>query len=106
MLTAISADQLQYEIASGDLSVLPIDLGETRRSIGITQRQGAGTRALVDEIRAQVERMIKEGQLSCRWLVISLKNRPPSCRGMTDHHLTVLGASGQRDDNQFRHHIK
>jgi LysR family transcriptional regulator, regulator for genes of the gallate degradation pathway len=67
MLTAISADQLQYEIASGDLSVLPIDLGETRRSIGITQRQGAlpppGTRALVDEIRAQVERMIKEGQL-------------------------------------------
>jgi hypothetical protein len=41
--------------------------GETRRSIGITQRQGAlpppGTRALVDEIRPQVERMIKEGQL-------------------------------------------
>jgi LysR family transcriptional regulator of gallate degradation len=67
MLTAISADQLQYEIASGNLSVLPVDLGETRRSIGITQRQGAlpapGTRALVDEIRAQVERMIKEGEL-------------------------------------------
>jgi LysR family transcriptional regulator of gallate degradation len=67
MLTAISADQLWYEIASGNLLVLPVDLGETRRSIGITQRQGAlpspGTRALIDEIRAQVDWMIKEGQL-------------------------------------------
>jgi len=67
MLTAISADQLRHEIASGELLVLPIDLGETRRSIGITQRRGAlpspGTRALIDEIRAQVDRMIEEGQL-------------------------------------------
>ena len=67
MLTAISADQLWNEIASGDLVVLPIDLGETRRSIGITQRRGAlpspGTRALLDEIRMQVYRMIKERQL-------------------------------------------
>jgi DNA-binding transcriptional LysR family regulator len=67
MLTAISADQLWNEIASGDLIVLPIDLGKTRRSIGIAQRRGAlpspGTRALLDEIRMQVYRMIKEGQL-------------------------------------------
>jgi hypothetical protein len=44
--------------------VLPIELGETHRSVGITQRRGAlpspGTRALIDEIRAQVDRMIKE----------------------------------------------
>ena len=67
MLTAISAQQLHYEIVSGELVVLPIGLGETRRSIGIAQRQGAlpspGTRALLDEIRTRVRHMIEEGEL-------------------------------------------
>jgi len=81
MLTAISADQLRYEISAGDLLVLPIDLGKTRRSIGVTLRQGAlpspGTRALIDEIRVQVDRMIKEGQL-LPVLADPLKNVPAS----------------------------
>jgi LysR family transcriptional regulator of gallate degradation len=81
MLTAISADQLRYEIASGDLVVLPIDLAETRRGIGVTLRQGAlpspGTRALLDEIRVQVDRMIKEGEL-LPVLADPLKNVPAS----------------------------
>jgi LysR family transcriptional regulator of gallate degradation len=67
LLTAISASQLQYEIASKDLTVLPIALKETRRSIGITLRLGAlpspGTRILIDEIRALIDRMIGRGEL-------------------------------------------
>ena len=67
LLTAISASQLQYEIESKDLTVLPIALKETRRSIGVTLRLGAlpspGARILIDEIRAQVDRMIGRGEL-------------------------------------------
>jgi LysR family transcriptional regulator of gallate degradation len=62
MLTAISAQQLHYEIAAGTLVVLPFPLDATRRSIGLTQRLGAfpspGTRALVKEIRRVVDRTI------------------------------------------------
>lgn len=67
MLTAISAQQLHYEIAWGHAKVLPIGLAETRRSIGIAQRQGAlpspGARVLLDEIGTQVRRMIDGGEL-------------------------------------------
>jgi hypothetical protein len=46
---------------------LPIALKETRRSIGITLRLGAlpspGTRILIDEIRALIDRMIGRGEL-------------------------------------------
>ncbi len=67
ILTAISAEQLHHEIACGELAILPVSLGETRRSIGIAQRRGAlsspGTRVLLDEIRARVGRMIEAGQL-------------------------------------------
>jgi LysR family transcriptional regulator of gallate degradation len=66
-MTAISAQQLFHEIAREHLVVLPIDLGEMRRSSGIAQRQGAlpspGTRVLLDEIRSQVNRMIAQGEL-------------------------------------------
>jgi hypothetical protein len=47
--------------------VLPIALKETRRSIGITLRLGAlpsaGARIFIDEIRAQIDRMIGRGEL-------------------------------------------
>jgi LysR family transcriptional regulator, regulator for genes of the gallate degradation pathway len=60
MLTAISAHQLHYEIEAGTLVILGFPLEETRRHIGITQRQGAfpspGARTLVEEIRAVVDR--------------------------------------------------
>jgi LysR family transcriptional regulator of gallate degradation len=67
MLAAISSDQLRYELDRGDLIVLPIDLERTRRGIGVTLRQGAlpsaAARVLLDEIRATVDRMIKDREL-------------------------------------------
>ncbi|MBJ2154770.1 LysR family transcriptional regulator [Variovorax sp. IB41] len=58
MLTAISPHQLRYEIRDGSLVVLDFPLDETRREIGLTQRQGAfpspGARALMAEIAAVV----------------------------------------------------
>lgn len=60
MLTAISAHQLRYEIRDGSLVVLDFPLDQTKREIGLTQRLGAfpspGARALMEEIRAVVER--------------------------------------------------
>ena len=60
MLTAISPHQLRYEIRDGSLVVLDFPLDETRREIGLTQRQGAlaspGARALMAEIAAVVAR--------------------------------------------------
>ena len=67
MLAAVSAQQLHYEIVSGELVILPIRLDETRRNIGIAQRHGAlpspGTRMLMDEIRERVRHMVHEREL-------------------------------------------
>jgi len=67
MLTAISAQQLHHEIMAGDLVILPVGMEQTRRSIGIAQRQGAlaspGARVLLDEIRTRVRHMVAEGEL-------------------------------------------
>ncbi|HYG88545.1 MAG TPA: LysR family transcriptional regulator [Azospirillum sp.] len=56
MLTAISPHQLHYEIASGDLVEMRVDLGKTVRQIGITLREGAmlspAALAVLDEIRS------------------------------------------------------
>lgn len=58
MVTAISAHQLRYEIRDQTLVVLDFPLDQTRREIGIAQRQGCspspGARALMDEIRGLV----------------------------------------------------
>ena len=58
MVTAISPHQLRYELRDGSLAVIAFPLKQTRRSIGIAQRQGGfpspGARALMDEIRAVV----------------------------------------------------
>ena len=55
LLTACSAHQLHVEIASGAIVPLAVDLGDTRRSIGISQRLGSAASpaidALLDEIR-------------------------------------------------------
>jgi LysR family transcriptional regulator of gallate degradation len=55
MATAISAQQLHYEIASGALKALEIDLPNTNRMIGITQRleshASPGAIALMTAIR-------------------------------------------------------
>jgi LysR family transcriptional regulator of gallate degradation len=67
MVTAISAEQLHREIASGSMVVLPIRLSGTRHSIGFVHRQRAlpspGTRVLMDEIRECVHNMIASGEL-------------------------------------------
>lgn len=60
MLTALSAHQLDHEIADGSLAVLDFPLDGTRRQIGLTQRLGAcaspGARALMAEVRAVAAR--------------------------------------------------
>jgi LysR family transcriptional regulator of gallate degradation len=59
ILTAISAQQLRYEICDGSLVVLDFPLERTRRQIGISQRLGAfpspGAKALMEEIRQVVK---------------------------------------------------
>lgn len=58
MLTAISAHQLRHEIRERSLVVLDVALDDTRREIGLSQRDGAfpspGAKALMDEIRSVV----------------------------------------------------
>lgn len=58
MVAALSAQQLHYEVQSGQLAVLDVRLHNTRRDIGLTMR-AAGTpspaaRALIDAIRLSV----------------------------------------------------
>lgn len=59
MVTAVAAKQFEYELASGHLEVLPIDLPETTRAVGLTQRTDSraspGALALIREIRRAVE---------------------------------------------------
>ena len=59
ILTAISAQQLRYEICDGSLVALDFPLERTRRQIGISQRLGAfpspGANALMEEIRQVVK---------------------------------------------------
>lgn len=54
LVTAISPHQLAYELAEGLLQVLPIELPDTRRGIGITRRTDGlawpGAKLLMDEI--------------------------------------------------------
>lgn len=55
MLAAVSAHQLEHEMASGDLVRLPLPLSHTTRPIGLISRTGAlqspAARALMDMIR-------------------------------------------------------
>jgi len=56
MLTVLSAHQLHYEVATGQLAVLPFAMPGLERSIGIMTREGAhlapGARVLLDEMEA------------------------------------------------------
>ncbi|QBR02560.1 LysR family transcriptional regulator [Paraburkholderia pallida] len=55
MVAAVCAQQLHYEIASGQLAVLDVPLSSTRREIGLTLRADSApspaARALIDAIR-------------------------------------------------------
>lgn len=56
MLTVLSAHQLHYEIAMSQLVVLPFDMPELKRAIGIMTRKDThlspGARFILDEIKA------------------------------------------------------
>ncbi|KPG98315.1 hypothetical protein AEQ67_13245 [Pseudomonas sp. RIT-PI-q] len=58
MLAAVSAHQLEHEMASGDLVRLPLSLSRTTRPIGLISRAGAlqspAAQALMDKIREVV----------------------------------------------------
>jgi len=58
MLAAVSAHQLEHEMASGDLVRLPLSLSHTTRPIGLISRAGAlqspSAQALMDKIREVV----------------------------------------------------
>ncbi|WP_321817134.1 MULTISPECIES: LysR family transcriptional regulator [unclassified Paraburkholderia] len=73
MIAALSAQQLHYEIAAGELVVLDVPLHNTRREIGLTMRSDSapspGARALIDAIRLAVAEAapavrVVEGRLS------------------------------------------
>lgn len=55
MLAAVSTHQLEHEIASGELCILPLELRQTTRAIGLTYRSGClhspVAQALMDTIR-------------------------------------------------------
>ena len=55
MLAAVSAHQLEPEIASGELCILPLELRHTSRAIGLTSRTASlhspVAQALMDVIR-------------------------------------------------------
>ena len=55
MLAAVSAHQLEREIASGELCVLPLQLKQTTRAIGLTYRSAClhspAAQALMETIR-------------------------------------------------------
>jgi LysR family transcriptional regulator of gallate degradation len=58
MLAVVSAHQLEREIMAGELCILPVQLHDTERAIGLTYRVGclhtAVAQALMDAIRAVV----------------------------------------------------
>jgi len=61
MLTVLSAHQLHHEVATAQLAILPFDMPDMERSIGLITRKGAhlapGARAVLEEIDA----------ISARW---------------------------------------
>ncbi|WP_144110411.1 LysR family transcriptional regulator [Paraburkholderia sp. BCC1886] len=63
MVAALSAQQLHYEVQSGQLTVLDVPLHNTRREIGLTLRAAAtpspAARALIDAIRLSLVDMAR-----------------------------------------------
>lgn len=65
MLAAVSAHQLEQEIASGELCILPLELKQTARSIGLTYRSGClhspVAQALMEMIRRVIQAQADDG---------------------------------------------
>ncbi|RAI63115.1 LysR family transcriptional regulator [Pseudomonas fluorescens] len=62
MLAAVSAHQLEQEIASGELCILPLELKQTTRAIGLTYRSGCLHSPVAQALMDVIRRVIREQQ--------------------------------------------
>lgn len=60
MLAAVSAHQLEQEIASGELCILPLELKQTTRAIGLTYRNGCLHSPVAQALMDMIRRVIRE----------------------------------------------
>jgi LysR family transcriptional regulator of gallate degradation len=60
MLAAVSAHQLEQEIASGELCILPLELQQTTRAIGLTYRHGCLHTPVAQALMEMIRRVIRE----------------------------------------------
>jgi len=60
MLAAVSAHQLEQEIASGELCILPLQLNQTTRAIGLTYRNGCLHSPVAQALMDMIRRVIRE----------------------------------------------
>ncbi|MEO4015851.1 LysR family transcriptional regulator [Pseudomonas rossensis] len=60
MLAAVSAHQLEQEIASGELCILPLVLKQTTRAIGLTYRNGCLHSPVAQALMDMIRRVIRE----------------------------------------------
>ena len=60
MLAAVSAHQLEQEIASGELCILPLTLKQTTRAIGLTYRNGCLHSPVAKALMDMIRRVIRE----------------------------------------------
>ncbi|WP_160107344.1 LysR family transcriptional regulator [Pseudomonas izuensis] len=60
MLAAVSAHQLEQEIASGELCILPLELKQTTRAIGLTYRNGCLHSPVAQALMDVIRRVISE----------------------------------------------
>jgi LysR family transcriptional regulator of gallate degradation len=63
MLAAVSAHQLEQEIASGELCILPLELKQTTRAIGLTYRNGCLHSPVAQAMMEMIRRVISEQAL-------------------------------------------
>jgi LysR family transcriptional regulator of gallate degradation len=63
MLAAVSAHQLEQEIASGELCILPLELKQTTRAIGLTYRNGCLHSPVAQAMMEMIRRVIREQTL-------------------------------------------
>ncbi len=60
MLAAVSAHQLEQEIASGELCILPLELKQTSRAIGLTYRNGCLHSPVADALMGMIRQVTCE----------------------------------------------
>lgn len=60
MLAAVSAHQLEPEIASGELCILPLELRHTSRAIGLTSRTASLHSPVAQELMGVIRQVIQE----------------------------------------------